>query len=149
MYSQYLECINLRLEHFYGKNDNKFPNYIIESLINKIDKIDLTKGEQQRSFVYIDDVVCAYMKVLEGLTNSPKFTNYDVLSDEVITIKDFVLMAARLTNNKDTLLNFGAIPYRENEEMFITKNNQKLKNLGWKCKYTLEAGIKNIIREVI
>ena len=46
-----------------------------------------------------------------------------------------------------TVLNFGAVPYREGEFMDIDENIQPLLELGWKPKTSLEDGIKKIVSE--
>jgi nucleoside-diphosphate-sugar epimerase len=42
-------------------------------------------------------------------------------------------------------LNFGAIPYRENELMISETDIVPLRNLGWKPKYTIKKGLLKTI----
>ena len=139
-----IEFINLRLEHFYGSgdDDSKFTSFVINKCIANEDILQLTPGEQKRDFIYIDDVVSAYMTVLEK-TNIKKnkwFDEYDVGSGNSVTIKEFVQTVHRLTNSK-IQLNFGALPYRKSEVMISSAEIKGLLDLGWACKYNLEEGL--------
>jgi nucleoside-diphosphate-sugar epimerase len=64
---------NLRLEHFYGAGDDptKFTAQIIDSCLSNEPEIQLTLGEQRRDFIYIDDVVAAYLLLLREIRGAP------------------------------------------------------------------------------
>ena len=139
-----IEFINMRLEHFYGSDDDdsKFTSYVINKCNSNTKTLQLTAGEQKRDFIYIDDVVTAYTTVLKRVNSHNKwFDEYDVGSGNSSSIKDFVEMVRRLTNS-NIELNFGALPYRKNEVMNSKADVKRLIDLGWKCKYNLEEGLK-------
>lgn len=143
-----IKCVNMALEHFYGKGDNitKFPTFLTDKFLNNAEEIDLTKGEQKRYFVYIDDVVDAYLTVLDNIKKLPsQYTEFEVSSQETITIKDFVLLLKELVGNTVTKLNFGAVPYRENELMESKSDISKLLELGWSPKVPLRDGLKKLL----
>jgi len=143
-----IQTINISLEHFYGPNDNKtkFTTFIIDSMIKKIHSVDLTFGEQKRYFIYIDDVVEAFLTILKNKNSLEHgFINYEVATDKSISIKDFVLMVKKITKNTNTVINFGKIPYRNNELMDCKIDITKLENIGWKQQFTLEEGLKKTI----
>ena len=139
-----IEFINMRLEHFYGSGDDnsKFTSFVINKCIANEDILQLTPGEQKRDFIYIDDVVSAYMIVLEkaNIDKNKWFDEYDVGSGDSVTIKEFVQTVHRLTNSKIEL-NFGALPYRKGEVMSSSAEVKGLLDLGWGCKYNLEEGL--------
>jgi nucleoside-diphosphate-sugar epimerase len=138
------------LEHFYGAFDNnsKFVSFVIQSLLNGVPSIDLTKGEQKRRFIYIDDVVDAFLFVLKNEESIPEgFNSFDISADISTTIKDFALLAKKLTGNTTTKLNFGALPYRADEVMDIRTDTQAIKSLGWKQKTSLEDGLTKMIQQ--
>ena len=148
VYKQDFTCINVSLEHFYGSGDDKtkFVTYIVHNLLKNVDKIDLTKGEQKRDFIYIDDVVNAFLKIINSLDNFNRdFYEFEVGTNHPLSIKQFVELAKQLSGNKHTLLNFGAIPYRENEVMNYYVNTSEISKLGWKCNNTVEEGLKKMI----
>ena len=45
-------------------------------------------------------------------------------------------------------MNFGALPYRENEIMQSEADIKLLKSLGWSCKVDLADGIKTVVEEL-
>jgi CDP-paratose synthetase len=136
--------INARLEHFFGPYDDcsKFPMHVITSCLANVPELPLTAGEQKRDFIYIDDVVEAYLAILEASGSGvDHFVEYGVGSGEAVSIRQFVELVHRLTSSS-TRLHFGAYPYRENESMFLQADTEALKKLGWSCKHTLEQGLK-------
>jgi len=146
-YSDRIKCINILLEHFYGPNDDptKFVSFVINKLKQNHEKIDLTKGEQERDFVYIDDVVNAFLIVIKAVDSFNGMTTLELGSGEPIKIRDFVTLAKHLAKNEVTKLNFGAIPYRDNEVMQSRADIAKLRALGWVNKTDLVAGLKKTI----
>jgi len=147
-FSKDITVVNILLEHFYGPKDkeSKFINYMINKLIkNKDISIPLTKGNQRRDFIYIDDVLSAYQCIIANLEKlDNKFNNISLGSNELISIKNLAIMIKDKCNNSKSTLKFGALPSRKSEQdsnadlTFIT-------SLGWRKKYTLEKGIINTI----
>lgn len=142
-----VQFVNVRLEHFYGERDNHFIEYLIHSMLEPVSQLDLTKGEQKRDFIHINDVVAAYLKIVENLHNIPtNFMNIDVGSGSVISIKELVLLVQKLTQNSVTKLNFGVLPYRKNELMESSVDLSFLKSIGWAPKYDLTYGLNSCIK---
>ena len=138
---------NMRLEHFYGPGDDvsKFTSFIIKSCIDNMQELKLTCGEQQRDFIYIDDVVSAYLLLVEKLnTFTDRYVEFDVGSGSAISIRDFVTNVHRMTHSRTRLM-FGALPYREGEVMLSHANVEPLRKLGWECQTYLEQGLVRII----
>ena len=115
-------------------------------MLDNTPEIKLTFGEQFRDFVYVDDVVSAYLKVINSIKSfeSGKVKCFEVGSGSVHTVKDFVTTAHRIIGSKSNLL-FGALPYRENEIMYSKANLEALLKLGWRSNVNLETGLKNVI----
>lgn len=138
---------NIRLEHFYGPNDDdtKFSTYVIKSCLGNIPELRLTPGEQKRDFIYIDDVVSAYLLLLEKMDSIPDaFMEFDVGSGHALSIREFVETVHRLAVSK-THLAFGALAYREGEVMHSEADISGLGALGWHCRYDIETGLKRAI----
>lgn len=138
-----IKVINIQLEHFFGPgcSNTNFITTMIERLKRNETVIDLTLGEQQRNFVYIDDVVSAYQTILErsdDIENS--YSDFQVATTELISIKEIMLFLKENTGSS-TRLNFGAIPYRENELMQSHVNNSKLVGLGWHPINSIKKGL--------
>lgn len=140
-----LKCVNVALEHFFGPGDDKtkFASFIVDAMLTKVPFIDLTAGGQKRDFIYIDDCVEAFLAIIKQCQNLQKgFYEFQIGTNRAVTIKDFVLLIQKLTGNRETVLNFGALPYRENEIMDCIADTALIKSLGWSPKYSLEQGIQ-------
>jgi len=142
-----IKVVNMQLEHFYGPGASQ-TNFII-SMINKLfeneSQIDLTKGEQKRDFVYYEDVLDAYELVIsytDILNNS--FQHFEIGTGELISIKDLMILLRELTMSKSNL-NFGAIPYRENELMESQTDNSNICKLGWQPRTIIREGLLKTI----
>ena len=147
-YSNKIIAINVALEHFYGPSDDpsKFVTYIIHSLLSEVSCIQLTEGLQKRDFIFIDDVVSAFLLIIK---NVPSFNNqlyrFEVGSNQPVQIRRFVELVKRISENDNTVLDFGAIPYRINEVMSSDVNIIELEKLGWKPEISLVDGITRTI----
>lgn len=144
-----IHFVNIKLEHFYGPDDEptKFSAYVINGCIGNVPELNLTPGEQKRDFIHIDDVVSAYMILLEkeDRLNRP-FIELDVGSGQPVSIRNFVMTVHDLTSSK-TRLNFGALPYRNDEVMYSRADISALEALGWQCRYDLASGLKQVIEQ--
>lgn len=150
MYSEELICVNVLLEHFYGPFDDKtkFISFIIDKLLENAAEIDLTEGRQKRDFIYIDDVVDAFIRVLGNLDNL-KFGvyNYEIGTNKSFEIRKVVELIKKISGNAATTFNFGIIPYRKNEIMNSKVNTKTIRNLGWEPKYSLIQGLTKTINK--
>ncbi|MBT8547951.1 NAD(P)-dependent oxidoreductase [Polynucleobacter paneuropaeus] len=144
--NQNIQFINIKLQHMYGPGDDasKFTSYVINVCKNNVPALPLTLGEQKRDFIYIDDVVDAYVKIVEGATTLKNVEKIDLGSGVAPRLRDFVDTVHKLTNSKTELL-FGEIPYRENDAMCMVANIDALKKLGWIPRFDIAAGIKKTI----
>jgi nucleoside-diphosphate-sugar epimerase len=139
-----IKVINMQLEHFYGSGTSptNFLSYMIDKLKNNEPQIDFTLGEQQRDFIYIDDVVNAFLTVIQKQKQLPdSYSSFQVCTNQLISIKELVNMFKSLTYS-NSVLNFGAVPYRENELMHTYTDNSALLKLGWKPQYTIQQGLQ-------
>lgn len=142
-----IKVINMQLEHFYGPgaSSTNFLTFMINKLKNNEPQIDLTLGEQQRDFIYIEDVVNAYLTVIEKENLiAEHYSSYQACTNQLISIKDLMNLMKSLTNS-NSMLNFGAIPYRENELMLSETDNSDLIKLGWKPQYSIKEGLLKTI----
>lgn len=148
--SKHSHCkyINLKLFHLYGGGDSerKFVSKVLFDLKQNIEVIELTPGEQRRDFIYIRDVVDAFALLINESTDIKKemFAEFEIGTGVSHSVRDFVLCAKRVLNSK-TKLNFGALPYRENELMDSQANIEPMLELGWSPNYNIESGIEDLI----
>ena len=139
-----INYINLRLFNIFGEYEGS--NRLIPQIINNYlegKELNFTAGNQVRDYLYIKDIIEVYEMILEK--NIYNNETYNVCSSEEVTIKEFITKVADTIGiNKDSL-NFGTIPSRKEEALYIVGDNSKLKrDFDWNRKYSYEFGIKNI-----
>ena len=149
-HSKNIQVMNLKLEHVFGvkDDDNKFVMWFLSQLKNNSPDIRLTLGEQKRDFIYIDDVVSAFLLVIDRCKTLPKFYEFEVGTGQLTTVREFAERMAKnfqKNNINKTKLLFGAIPYRKGEVMSVNVNIENLENIGWRSRVTLNEGIKRVI----
>lgn len=147
-FSQKSVCVNVALEHFFGPADDpsKFVTRIVLDLLREVDALDLTLGEQKRDFIYIDDVVEAFLAIIDhSQTLKEGLYRFEVGSGQNTSIREFVELVKSLTGNSKTRLNFGALEYRENEVMESRVDLRALRALGWTPKTSVQAGLSRTI----
>lgn len=154
LFSKFLNCYNVKLEHFYGPkdNNNKFVINNIYKLLRYEDKIEFTKGFQKRDFVYISDAVSALEKIIlfalkknKINSNNFNFKTFEVGTGRQISIKSFIFLIAKLIGNNRTRLEFGKLPFRKNEVMNVKVDLKNIQKLGWRSKIKLEHGLTKTI----
>ncbi len=150
-YAGQIKCINMRLDHFYGPHDHpvKFIAWLIEQLKQNVPAIDLTEGAQLRDFIYIDDVVSAFLCTY---AHRDQFSLGDVHTFEVgsgtkTSIKQMVLLLQQLMHKEQVQLRFGAVPYRPHERLDYPVNIAPLRALGWRAKTDLKTGLTEILKQ--
>ena len=139
-----INYINLRLFNIFGEHegDNRLIPQIIKNYLSG-NKLNLTEGKQIRDYLYIKDIIEVYEMIIEK--NIYNNETYNVCSSEEITIKEFIVKVAKIIGIDEESLNFGAIPTRKEEAMYIVGDNSKLKkDFNWNKKYSYEVGIKNM-----
>jgi CDP-paratose synthetase len=146
-----LRFINLRLQHVYGIGDSKgkFIPYLIDQFKSSVKSIDLTGAEQQRDFTYLEDVLNAYLIVLEHALSSSDFVNpflTDLGSAKLIRLSEMIELLRNLSGAK-TKLNYGSVPYLNAEIFKPVVNVEPLLKLGFKAKWSLEAGLRAILED--
>jgi len=150
--NQATRIINVKIEHMYGPLDdeNKFIYWVINQLKQNVEKIDLTSGEQKRDFVFIKDIVSAYITIIDNLAILPNYEEFELGSGKPTEVKVFIdTIYSKLSKQHsiNTVLNFGAIAYREHENMCMSANISKLQKLGWNPTVSIQDGIKRIIKD--
>lgn len=144
--SEKIHFVNIKLHHMFGPGDgdSKFTSHVFKSCLQG-KELKLTYGEQERDFIYVDDVVSAYMMFLKTpAVQDHWYQNFDLGRGEAVSIRAFVETVHRLTNSSASL-HFGALPYREHEIMHAQADINPLRRLDWFPKHTVEQGIHRTV----
>jgi len=154
--SNKIQVVNLKLELMFGEQDgnDKFTSWILNELQQEKNIIPLTAGTQKRDFIYIDDVVSAYLTCLEQAPQLKDFNDIEVGTGVLTPVKSFVTLVKNTLEKLkgspiETQLNFGALPYREGEIMEPQVDNSRLCSLGWQPKRSLEENIEQFVKHEI
>jgi nucleoside-diphosphate-sugar epimerase len=145
--AQHGNLVILRPFGIFGEleGSHKFFPLVIDKLSRGL-PVQMTGGEQVRDYIYIDDLIDAYlMAAVVPLKNVAEIIN--IGSGKGISLKEIALNIAKQIGVDENLLQFEVLPYRSDEIMYSVANIEKAKNLlGWKPKTSLEKGIENMIR---
>jgi len=146
-----LSIIILRYMNVYGpkQNPSGFYSGVIPSILDRIEKgkppIINGDGSQMYNFTYVKDVAKASIAALKS---DKKFGYYNISTGEPITIKELCNTILKLKNS-----NLKPIykPYSSNDSRALVKNRigctkKTKKELGFECKYSLEEGLKELIK---
>lgn len=149
-YSSRMSIINLKLQHVYGPKDgpNKFVSWLIQSIKNEVARIPLTDGSQNRDFIYVKDVVCAYLKVLEVDHQSAAFKEYDVGTGCKVSVKDFAsIIYNEMSKSRtiNTVLGFGDLQAPDGEIEDVQPDIDDLLKLGWHPAYKQVDGVIELL----
>jgi len=117
----------IRVFSVFGIDENEnwlFPGVIKNLLKGKT--IELTDGRQKYDYLHSDEFVKNLFKVIEcNLNNSGV---YNLCSGIGIEIKSLLNKLSQFIPDSKYLLNFGAIPYRKNQNMFMVGDNKKFES---------------------
>lgn len=141
--------VNARLEHVYGPGDDaeKFSMWLLKNLMANKKEISLTECDQKRDFIYIDDVVNAYITIINNATSLKGYCEIGIGTGCSVPLKDFVLMAKN-TIGSNTQLHFGVLPQRQGEIMNSQADIFILNSFGWKPKIELRNGIDLTVKKL-
>ncbi len=141
---------DVTLEHFYGPKDDstKFVSWVIANGLNQSPSLPLTLGHQERDFIYIDDVVDAFIHLIRWSPQLGLFGSFSfqIGSGQLVSVKETVELIFQLCGNQTTRLEFGKIPYRLGEKMTVNIDLTNIKKTGWAPHTSLRDGLIKTIQ---
>ncbi len=147
-FSPKISIANVILEHLYGPHDSrtKFVENMVRSIaVERKTSLDLTHGHQKRDFIFITDVVDAFLKILRHIEEHTfPFKVFEVGTGKSMQIRDFVQTIVEISGSS-TQLNFGAIDYRDDEIMNSKADRRGMSDLGWQSSVEPAGGITKIV----
>ena len=125
-----------------GQEETMFIPALIKTLLRN-ERFMMTPGEQTRDFIYIDDLVNAYMKA--GISDGYFGEIFNIGSGKAYKIKDVAYRIASFLN-KESLLEVGAKDYRKAEIMSYDADISKAKScLNWMPQIDIDEGLKRTV----
>lgn len=143
-----LGIVNVVLEHLYGPGDSpsKFVEHVVRQVgVEQVPHIELTHGHQRRDFVFLDDVVAAYLKLVDyGRAQEFRFETFELGTGQSMQVRDFVDQIKTLSGSPTTL-GYGDVAYRSDEIMSSHADISRLERLGWRPTVGAAEGIRRIL----
>ena len=139
-----IEVTALRIFNVYGPGQNEkflIPSIIKQIKINK--EIIVQSTLPKRDFVYIDDVINAFILSKKRL---PGFNVFNIGSGESFSVKEIVTYIQNIKNNKFPLISTEESRINEIPNVIADISNAREK-LGWQPKYSLFEGLKSLIND--
>ena len=128
-----------RGNNVYGPN--QYPEKLIPKfvkLLKENKKIPIEgSGEQIRGFLHVEDVVRAYVKILE---QGKIGEIYNIGCEEEHSVLDIAKKLLKLFNKDESYIVFVEDRPYNDKRYYIS--NQKLKDLGWNSKISIDEGLK-------
>jgi nucleoside-diphosphate-sugar epimerase len=127
-----------------GDNDRRLLPYAIRSLLSGQD-VQLTTGTQKWDFVYVADIVAAFLAALRQPEKAARAGVMNVATGDPRSVRDVVTRVREMTGSKGNLL-WGAVPHRKNEVWYNSGWTGKIRSvLGWEPRFSLDEGLAETI----
>jgi len=139
----------IKLNDTFGPNDTRPKIFNLWNEYSKSGKtLEMSKGEQIIDISYIDDILNAFVIMIENLQkpNIEKYNNksFVVSSNQRMTLKELSYLFIKVSK-KQLNIDWGGKLYKKREVMVPYQNGKKIPN--WKQKYSLEEAIINSLGE--
>ena len=132
----------MRIFSTYGPLDT--GAWLIPQTVDSLSRgksMDLTKGEQEWSYLHAYDLARAF----EAVVGNPSATGtVNVGNPQTIILKDAVTKIAQILGAEE-LLNFGAVAYRDDQVMKLQPTCETLISIGWKPVVSFDSGAAQTI----
>ena len=123
-----------------GQGDRMLISQVMKA-ISKNRKVEVTRGEQTRDFIYVEDVVKAIIKSVT--VPSAEGDVWNVGSGEIVTVRDCLERIERITG-RTGLIEYGKRSYSENEIFqYEPKVQGTYAAFDWKPSVTLDQGLQH------
>ena len=104
----------------------------------------LGNGKQRKSYLYIGDCIDAIMVAIEK--SNEKVNLFNLGTDQYCEVNDSIGWISKYLKLKPTLSYSGTERGWIGDNPFIFLDTKKIRNLGWKPKYTIKEGIIKTIQ---
>jgi len=145
-----VQCIILRPSNTYGRRFE--TGFIIEYLIKSMlenKKVYVGAPNSVRDYIHVQDHVAAYLLAVEHRLREGEV--YNVGSGAGIRNKELAYKVARLTGYDESRISLGqyppGYPIRPliSDQPYLVLNSRKIRERGWKPKWSLSYGLRQAI----
>ncbi len=148
MFSQlyFLPIIYLKLFMVYGPNqsdENKLIPYTIQTLCKGNSPV-YTDGKRLIDWIYVDDVIEAYIKAINKELKTTKFLSVDIGTGQMYSIRSVVMKIAQILKYHQKI-KFGTMKNRKMDKVSYANINEATKQLSFTSNTSLNNGLKQTI----
>lgn len=134
----------LRLFKVYGAGEAS--HRLLPALVNglaKRERVAISAGTQVLDFVYVDDVVEAMLRADAHCREKGGIATWNVATGRSHSVREFAECVAEAMNAEPSLLGFGAIGMRKDDEPWLVGSPDLLRaELGWQPMVGLDEGVR-------
>ncbi len=134
----------LRLFKAYGPGEA--PHRLLPALVKDLsrgERVALSAGTQVLDFVYIDDIIEALIRADRHCRDKGGAATWNVATGRGHTVREFAESTARAMHADCSLLDFGAIGMRKDDEPWLVGATELLHaELAWHPSTGLDAGVR-------
>jgi nucleoside-diphosphate-sugar epimerase len=121
-----------------GEAERRLVPYVVRQALAG-EPIELTGGDQQRDFVFVDDAVDAFVRAAERPEAAGR--TFNVCTGTPVSVCDIVTTVLDLTGSTSPTM-YGALPYRDTEVAVLSGDATAARTtLGWTARTPLRAGL--------
>lgn len=138
-----LPCVTLRIFPPYGPGDHerRLIPYVIDCILKNTPP-NLTTGKQEWDFVYVDDIVNAYLAVLRSYPFKDNNPVFNIGTGKPVSVRS-VVEKIRENIDSDINLPWGSVEHRTNEVWYNSADITKARTeLHWAPETELGTGIQ-------
>jgi nucleoside-diphosphate-sugar epimerase len=138
----------LRLFKVYGAGEA--PHRLLPALVSglsKRERVAISTGTQVLDFVYLDDVVEAMLRAEAHGDKKGGIATWNVATGQAHSVREFAEQVAVAMNADASLLGFGAISMRKDDEPWLVGSPDLLRSeLGWQPSTGLDEGVRAAVQ---
>lgn len=137
-----IKALTLFLSDTFGPHDNR--KKILNTILNAPENshFEMTTGQQEVDFIYITDVIEAFKVGISLLIkNESQNQEYYVISNNSISLKNFILTALKVFDKK-LIINWGGKDFGERVVMTTYRSTRILPN--WSPLVSYEEGLRKM-----
>ena len=145
-----LDYVIFRLFNVYGPNlkGRVLDEFLFKALKNKNLEVN-GNGDQTRCFLYIEDCIEAFFKILK---KDLKREIFNIGDNKEIKIKDLAKLIVNLTGSKSKIIlnSKQMLKYKgyQDIERRVPDNTKLKRKVKWKPQYSLEYGLRQMISDI-
>ena len=140
----------LRLFKAYGAGEA--PHRLLPALVENLSRgepVALSAGTQVLDFVHIDDVVDAILRADAHCCEKGGVATWNVATGCGHSVREFAESVARAMHVDSSLLSFGAIGMRKDDEAWLVGSpDLARKELGWQPSLGLDDGVRAAVADL-